>query len=434
MKYYSTRHSEEAYSAREATSKGLANDSGLFMPEFVPELNQSFLDAIKGRSFQEIALEVSKVFFADDLEEGALQKIVTDAYDFKCPLTQLEENLYVLELFHGPTLAFKDYGARFLARILSAYRKDEGKELTILVATSGDTGSAVASGFYKVPGIKVVILYPSNKVSPLQEQQLTTLGENITALEVQGTFDDCQRLVKEAFLDKDLNLKLDLTSANSINIGRFIPQSFYYFYAASQLEKSSKDIVFSVPSGNLGNLTAGLFAKKMGLKVDGFISALNSNNVFEKYLNTGVFTPRASVKTVANAMDVGNPSNLERISALYNNDIEAIRRDIKSASFSDEQILSCIQEVNAEYYYLMCPHTATGLLAYLKYKTDFKDSTGIVLATAHPAKFIDQVEPVIGEEIKLPPELAVLKDKKKESVVIDSRYDSLKFRLINDAR
>lgn len=426
MKYYSTRDRAHAYSAKEATSKGLANDSGLFMPETIPMLKTSFLDRLHTSSLQEVAFEVSKLFFGGDVSDDVLLSIVQDAYNFPCPLKQIEENLFILELFHGPTLAFKDYGARFLARILSAYRKNEDKDLTILVATSGDTGSAVASGFYKVPGIKVVILYPSNKVSPLQEQQLTTLGENITALEVQGTFDDCQRLVKEAFLDKDLNSNLDLTSANSINIGRFIPQSFYYFYAASQLENISKNIVFSVPSGNLGNLTAGLFAKRMGLKVDGFISSLNSNNVFEDYLESGIFTPRPSVKTVANAMDVGNPSNLERISALYNNDIEAIRKDIKSASFSDEQILSCIQEVNAEYYYLICPHTATGFLGYLKYKNEFKNSTGIVLATAHPAKFIDQVEPVIGETIKLPPELAILKDKKKESVVIDSKYESLR--------
>lgn len=426
MKFYSTRNKTRSYSAKDAINKGLASDSGLFMPESIPRLDSSFFANLKQKSFQEIAFKVSKQFFADEINDDELWKIIKDTYNFPCPIKQLEENLFVLELFHGPTLAFKDFGARFLARILASYRKDEDQLLTILVATSGDTGSAVATGFYKVPGIRVIILYPSKKVSPLQEQQLTTVGENITALEIQGTFDDCQRLVKEAFLDTDLLNNLELTSANSINIGRFIPQSFYYFSAAAQIKDSKKDILFSVPCGNLGNLTAGLFAKKMGLNISRLIAALNSNNVFEKYLETGIFEAKPSIKTIANAMDVGNPSNFERIYSLYNNDLSAIREDIKTASFQDDQIKNCIREVYSKYNYLLCPHTAVGYLGLGKFQSQYPNDTGIVLATAHPAKFINEVEPLIGKKIPLPTELKEVLLKKKKSILLDSEFKNLK--------
>ncbi len=431
MKYYSTRDRNISLSAKVATSKGLASDSGLFMPEFIPQLPDDFFSSLKGMSFNEIALEVSKLFFSEEIDEAVLDDLVRDAYDFPCPLQQLDNDLFVLELFHGPTFAFKDYGARFLARIMSCYRQKEDRVLDVLVATSGDTGSAVASGFYKVPGIRVTILYPTNKISPLQELQLTTLGENIRALEIQGTFDDCQGLVKEAFLDVELNQTLDLTSANSINIGRFIPQSFYYFYAVSKLRKSYENVVFSVPSGNLGNLTAGFFAKRMGLNIKGFISALNANNVFEEYLSSGTFTPRASVQTIANAMDVGNPSNLERIINLYEGDVEAMRNDIKAVSFQDQQIEECIREVDTEYDYLLCPHSAAGFLGLAKYRGDYPNSAGIVLATAHPAKFIDKVDPLVGGKTEIPSELALVMDKKKESVLMDNQYETFKSYLLS---
>lgn len=430
MKFYSTRNKNLRLSARDAFNKGLADDSGLFLPEFVPLLDPSFFKNLNRKDFNEIAFEVSKKFLTDEIKDADLEKIIKEAYNFPCPLKQLEQDLYVLELFHGPTLAFKDFGARFLARVLSYFRKEEDRELNILVATSGDTGSAVGSGFYKVPGIRVTILYPSQKVSPLQEKQLTTLGENITALEIQGTFDDCQKLVKEAFLDKDLLDKLALSSANSINIGRLIPQSFYYFSAAAQLDALGKKILFSVPSGNLGNLTAGLFAKKMGLNISKLIASQNSNNTFEQYLTSGRFTAKPSIKTIANAMDVGNPSNIERIISLYNNDSSAIKQDILANSFSDDQIKNCIKEVYSKYHYLLCPHTAVAYLGFNQYKKEHSNDLSVILSTAHPAKFIDQVEPLIGEKVELPVQLKEILEKKKEAVLLDNQFSSLKEFLI----
>ncbi len=428
MKFYSTRNKNLRLGAKEAFNQGLAFDSGLFLPESIPPFDSSFLQNLYKKSFQEIALEISKKFLGEEIKETDLEKIINETYNFPCPLKQLDKNLYILELFHGPTLAFKDFGARFLARTLSYFRKDEDQLLNILVATSGDTGSAVGSGFYKVPGIRVIILYPSEKVSPLQEKQLTTLGENITALEIQGTFDDCQRLVKEAFLDKDLLTKLALSSANSINIGRLIPQSFYYFSAAAQLNDSSKKILFSIPSGNLGNLTAGLFAKKMGLNVAKLIASLNSNNVFEEYLASGKLVVKPGIKTIANAMDVGNPNNIERIISLYDNNLSAIKEDITAISFNDQQIKNSIKEVYSKYNYLFCPHSAVAYLGLNKFKKEHPDNNdpAVILSTAHPAKFIDQVEPLIGEKVELPAQLKEVLEKKKEAILLDNQFSNLK--------
>lgn len=428
MKYFSTRNQNNFVSFREAVLNGLAQDGGLFMPETIPSFPRSFIENLDSFSFQEIGFETAKKFISDEIGEQKLQEIIQRSLNFPAPLVDLDEDIHILELFHGPTLAFKDFGAQFMARTMEHFVKDFNKELVILVATSGDTGSAVAHGFYGVDGIKVYLLYPSGKVSNIQEKQLTTLDKNIIALEINGTFDDCQHLVKNAFTDNDLKNKLKLSSANSINIARLIPQSFYYINAVKQLKQSTKKIVFSVPSGNLGNITAGLIAKKMGMPIDLFIAATNSNDVFTNYLSSGKFEPRKSIQTYSNAMDVGNPSNLERIRALYEDNIEKMRSEIASFSFNDTDTVAGIKEVFNNYGYIIDPHGAVGYMALKKFLTahDENEFNTVVAETAHPAKFKDVVENAIQSVVEIPERLAVCLGREKKTVELNSDYSSLK--------
>ncbi|MDR0543544.1 MAG: threonine synthase, partial [Dysgonamonadaceae bacterium] len=397
MKYYSTNKQVPPAELQETVIKGLAGDKGLFMPERIKQLPASFFEEMKEMSFQEISYVVADAFFGEDIEAATLKSIVYDTLSFDTPVVPVNDNIYSLELFHGPTLAFKDVGARFMARLLGYFINKQGiREVNVLVATSGDTGSAVANGFLGVEGIHVYVLYPKGKVSAIQECQFTTLGQNITALEIDGVFDDCQALVKNVFMDADLNAKLKLTSANSINVARFLPQAFYYFYAYAQLAKQGKAdrLVISVPSGNFGNITAGLFAKRMGLPVKRFIAANNRNDIFLKYLHTGVYTPRPSVATLANAMDVGDPSNFVRILDLYKHSHEAIVKDISGFSYTDEDIQDTVASCYKQTKYLLDPHGACG---YRALADGLKPGeTGVFLETAHPAKFLGTVESIIG--------------------------------------
>ncbi|HHV85466.1 MAG TPA: threonine synthase [Petrimonas sp.] len=425
MNYYSTNGSAPGASLQEAVVRGLAPDKGLYMPEKISRLPKEFFDEIGNSGLTDIAKTVAHAFFGGDIPKATLDKMVADTLNFEIPLVKVEEGIYVLELFHGPTFAFKDVGARFMARMLSYFvQEQEQEEVNVLVATSGDTGSAVANGFLGVKGIRVFVLYPSGKVSDIQEAQFTTLGQNIVALEVDGTFDDCQSLVKSAFMDEELNSQMNLTSANSINVARFIPQSFYYFHACAQLPKQELDTVISVPSGNLGNLTAGLFAKRMGLPVKRFIAANNRNDVFREYLQSGKYSPRASVQTVANAMDVGAPSNFHRILDLYGHSHEAISKDISGYRFSDEEIKSAIKRVYESSGYLLDPH---GACAYLALKEGKKaGETGIFLATAHPAKFKETVENCIEKEIEIPEGLKAFMKQKKQSLPLSREFSQFK--------
>ena len=411
----------------EAVTKGLASDNGLFMPERIEEFDHEFFEQIHRLSFQDISFEVAKKFFGDDVPETVLKEIVFDTLQFDCPIVQVTDNIYSLELFHGPTLAFKDVGARFMARLLRYFLQGFKKEVNVLVATSGDTGSAVANGFYNVPGIKVYVLYPKGLVSEIQEKQFTTLGNNITALEIDGTFDDCQRLVKSAFLDDELNTHLVLTSANSINVARFLPQAFYYFNAYARLRKAGikGEIVFSVPSGNFGNLTAGLFAKFMGLPVKRFVAANNENDIVYNYLQSGKYEPRASVSTIANAMDVGDPSNFARILELYNHSHSDIAGEIVGYRYSDDEIRETMKQVYVDDEYMLDPHGAVGFRAL---KADLKENeVGIFLETAHPAKFTETVEKVLGEGIvELPEKLAEFMKGEKLSVNLSTEFADFK--------
>lgn len=432
MELYSTKHISPNVGLEEALFRGLPPDNGLYVPIAIPTLPKAFFENIELLSFPEIAFEVTKALLGDALEEGEIKKITSEAINFDAPMVKVEENLYSLELFHGPSLAFKDFGARFMARLMSFYLKKSSKEINILVATSGDTGGAVALGFLNVPGVKVTILYPSGKVSTLQEKQLTTLGSNITALEVKGTFDDCQRMVKEAFLDKELNEKLNLSSANSINIARLIPQSFYYFYAYSRLKSYNQPLVFSVPSGNFGNLSAGLIAKKMGLPVHRFVASTNVNDIIPKYLLSGKYEPRASIRTLSNAMDVGNPSNYARIVALFDNDLSEIRKNIQGYSFTDEETRGAMRKILDQAKYIMCPHTAVAYLGLKNYQQeDNTEFTGVFLSTAHPAKFLDVLDEDIAKQVELPESLKVLVDRPKQSIPMVSSLSSLKAFLLN---
>jgi threonine synthase len=427
MKYYSTNKSVSKVSLMEAVTKGLAADNGLFMPERIEAFDRHFFEQIHLMSFQEISFEVAKKFFSEDIPDDILKEIVYDAINFDCPIVQVNDSVYSLELFHGPTLAFKDVGGRFMARLLAYFLKGFKKEVNVLVATSGDTGSAVANGFFKVPGIKVYVLYPKGLVSDIQEKQFTTLGHNITSLEVDGTFDDCQRLVKSAFLDQELNESLVLTSANSINVARFLPQAFYYFNAYARMREQGikGDIVFSVPSGNFGNLTAGLFAKFMGLPVKRFIAANNSNDIVYNYLQTGKYEPRASVATIANAMDVGAPSNFARILELYNHSLQSISLDMVGYRYSDDEIRETMKQVFVEENYMLDPHGAVG---YRALKADLKDGeVGAFFETAHPAKFTETVESVIGKgTVKLPEKLAEFMKGEKLSIQLSTEYADFK--------
>jgi threonine synthase len=426
MKYYSTNDKKHQVDLKEAVFKGLALDKGLYMPQYIPVLLPEFLIKLKSLSFKELSLEIAMAFFGDDIPRNELKKINDNALDFETPLEKIDDDLYCLELFHGPTMAFKDVGARYMARMLAYFTRGYNREINVLVATSGDTGSAVGNGFLGVPGIRVHILYPKGLVSNIQEKQFTTLGENITAVEVAGSFDDCQRLVKEAFVDKEINAKLTLTSANSINLARLLPQSFYYFNAFRQLPVDSKKLVFSVPSGNFGNLTAGLIAKKMGLPVDLFLAATNINDVVPEYLKTGIYRARPSVATVANAMDVGDPSNFARILDLYSQNQKSIASEIKGYSYSDRDIKNCILQVNRKYGYIPDPHGATAFMALSDFRRENPGYTGIFLETAHPAKFSETVEEAIGEPLSIPRNLAEFSMRTKVSVNMGSKYVDFK--------
>ncbi|MDR8392163.1 threonine synthase [Aliifodinibius sp. S!AR15-10] len=432
MKFISTKGDSKPVSFSEAVLKGLAPDGGLYVPDKWPRLDDEFINNIHQKSLQEIGFEVSRLF-VDELDDNSLREVIDGAMNFDAPLVSIEDRTHILELFHGPTLAFKDFGARFMSRIFSAFREDKEQDIVILAATSGDTGSAVAQGFLGVEGIKVCLLYPSGKVSRLQEQQLTTAGQNVTALEVNGTFDDCQKMVKQAFSDAELNRQLILSSANSINIARLVPQSFYYLYALKQLGESVGAPIFCVPSGNFGNLTAGLMAHKIGMPATGFIAATNVNDVVPEYLETGSFNPRPSERTISNAMDVGNPSNFSRIEYLFGNNHETIQKHIWGASFSDEQTRQAIQEVKKETGYLLDPHTAVGYLAVKKYRknaagyfSESGETPFVILSTAHPAKFGDVIEPATGEEVPIPDRLAESLKKEKQSIKLENDFGHLK--------
>lgn len=433
MKYYSTNKQSQSVSLQEAVVKGLASDRGLFMPEAIKALPSSFYDHIEDLSFQEIAYRVADAFFGEDIPADTLKDIVYDTLNFDVPLVKVEENIYSLELFHGPTLAFKDVGGRFMARLLSYFIRKEGqKDVNVLVATSGDTGSAVANGFLGVEGIHVYVLYPKGKVSEIQEKQFTTLGQNITALEVDGTFDDCQALVKSAFMDKELNDHLLLTSANSINVARFLPQAFYYFYAYAQLKKmgqaDNKKVVVCVPSGNFGNITAGLFGKQMGLPVSRFIAANNKNDIFYQYLQTGKYNPRPSVATIANAMDVGDPSNFARVLDLYQESHEAICRDISGTTYTDEQIRETVKTTYLQTGYLLDPHGACGFRAL---KEGLKEGeVGVFLETAHPAKFLETVESIIENKVTIPAKLQEFMKGEKQSLPLSKEFADFKAYLL----
>ena len=428
MQLYSTNNKNNKVFLKEAVMQSLAVDKGLYMPEVIPALSPDFIKNIDKYSFQEIAFEVSRCLIGDYVPSEELKKIVDNAITFPAPIVKLDEIRASLELWHGPSLAFKDFGARFMAALMSYFIKDENKDLTILVATSGDTGGAVASGFYKTPGIEVIILYPIGKVSDLQEKQLTTLGNNISALEIQGSFDDCQALVKEAFLDKELNAAYQLSSANSINIARLIPQTFYYFEAYKQVFKSGKDIVFSVPSGNFGNITAGLLAKRMGLPIKRFIAATNINKIVPDYLKLGIYKPRPSVATISNAMDVGNPSNFTRVLNLYDDSIDEIRKDVSGYYLNDEETRSAMKEAYAKFGYICDPHGAIGY----KSLDELEDNElGIFLETAHPAKFLDTVEETLNLKIEIPTALKEIANKEKVATLLNKDFSGFKRYLLD---
>lgn len=433
MQYYSTNGNAPKATLQEAVVKGLAPDKGLYMPERIPTIPKAFYNNIGEMSLQDISYVVANTLFGEDIESETLKEIVNDTLNFDIPLKHVDENRYSLELFHGPTLAFKDVGARFMARLLSYFNKKNGtKDVNVLVATSGDTGSAVANGFLGVPGVKVFVLYPKGKVSKIQEAQFTTLGQNITALEISGTFDDCQALVKNAFMDVDLNKKMQLTSANSINVARFLPQMFYYFYAYAQLAKNNlplDNIVISVPSGNFGNITAGLIGKQMGLPIKRFIAANNKNDVFYKYLLSGEYNPQPSIATIANAMDVGAPSNFARILDLYNNSHSVISSEISGFTYSDEQIAQTLKDTYNKTKYLLDPHGAVGYRSLLEGLKE--NEIGIFLETAHPAKFKDTVEAIIGDNIDVPSKLIAFMKGTKSTVKLSSSFSTLKKYLMS---
>jgi threonine synthase len=427
MRYRSTSGKAPLTSLRGAVLRGLAPDGGLYMPVEIARHSPQELEEFRGLPFTEVCFRVVRPFAGAELPEDALWQIVSESINFPVKLVSLSPALHVLELFHGPTLAFKDFGARFMARLLGYFVRGESKPLTVLVATSGDTGSAVAHGFLGVPGIRVVILYPSKRISEAQEKQFTTLGENITALEVAGSFDDCQRLVKQAFSDEELNKRAFLTSANSINIGRLLPQMFYHVAAYRQLPVASVPLIVSVPSGNFGNLTAGIFAKRIGLPVARFIAATNANDVVPEYLNSGEFRVRPGIATISNAMDVGSPNNFPRLLDLCRNRLEYVRKEIWGHGATDEGTLAAMKMVHERYNYIADPHTAVGVLGWEAYKREHpEDLQGLVLSTAHPAKFAEVVQRAIGSAPPLPDRLAACLQREKLSLPFSSNYADLK--------
>lgn len=432
MKYYSTNKNAPLADLHKAVVKGLAEDRGLYMPEQIKMLPKSFFDNIQDMSFQELSYVVADAFFGEDVEAEALKQIVYDTLAFETPVVQVDGRIYALELFHGPTLAFKDVGARFMARLLQYFIRQEGKEqVNVLVATSGDTGSAVANGFLGVDGIHVYVLYPKGKVSKIQESQFTTLGKNITAIEVDGVFDDCQALVKNAFMDKELNKHMKLTSANSINVARFLPQAFYYFNAYAQMKKMGKadNMVMCVPSGNFGNITAALFGHQMGLPIKRFIAANNANDIFYQYLQTGIYDPKPSKQTLANAMDVGDPSNFARIYDLYGGSHEKVTSLISGATYSDEQIRETVLACYKQTGYILDPHGSCG---YRALQEGLKDGEyGVFCETAHPAKFKETVDSITKGDVEIPERLAAFMRGKKESVPMSKEFNDFKLFLMS---
>lgn len=431
MRYYSTNNRSKYVSLHDAVVNGLAEDRGLYMPEKINRLPEEFFKNIDKMSFQEISFEVAKAFFSDEVDEKSLKDIVYDTLSFDCPVKNVCDDIWTLELFHGPTLAFKDVGARFMARLLEYFIRQEAHQtVNVLVATSGDTGSAVANGFLGVDGIHVYVLYPKGKVSKIQECQFTTLGKNITAIEIDGVFDDCQSLVKSAFMDKDLNKHMKLTSANSINVARFLPQAFYYFNAYARMKANglAENLVMCVPSGNFGNITAGLFAREMGLPIRRFIAANNANNIFYNYLKTGVYEPKPSVQTIANAMDVGDPSNFARIYDLYNGSHDKISSIISGATYTDDEIKAAVKQCYKDNGYILDPHGACG---YQALKDNLKKGeTGVFCETAYPAKFKDTIEKIIDTEIEIPQRLSDFMKGKKQTVELSDKFDDFKTFLL----
>jgi threonine synthase len=430
MNYFSLNNNAPIATFETAVRKGLAPDKGLYFPERIEPLEASFLDSIENYSDAEIAFQSIKQFICPEIPEYDLKQIISETLSFDFPVLEIEEGISTLELFHGPTMAFKDVGARFMARCLGYFNKDNNEEVTVLVATSGDTGGAVASGFLGVKGVRVVILYPSGKVSHVQEKQLTTLGQNITALEVDGTFDDCQDIVKRAFLDDDLTEKMALTSANSINIARWMPQMFYFLFAYKQLKSKNKPIVFSVPSGNFGNICAGMLAQKLGFPFAHFIASNNANNVVERYFKTNTYSPLPSIQTISNAMDVGNPSNFVRIQKLHDNNFEALKNNLTAYSFSDEQTKEALSAIYKGSGYIADPHGAVGYLGCKSYREKNPAAQTIFLETAHPTKFLDVVEAVIPEKIALPPQIQAVIEKEKSAIFVED-YSQFKTFLLN---
>lgn len=435
MKLYSTNNPASSVDFKEAVFNSLPQDKGLYMPYEIPVLDADFINNIEKYSLPEIAFKVAKNILQDAMPETDLKAIVDDAINFPAPVVKLDGNTYVLELFHGPSLAFKDFGARFMSRIMAYFLEEGEKTLNVLVATSGDTGGAVALGFLGVENTQVTILYPKGKVSPIQELQLTTNGQNIRAIEIDGTFDDCQALVKQAFVDKELNDKFRLTSANSINISRLIPQTFYYFNAYAQLKREGKtDVVFSVPSGNFGNIGAGLLAWKMGLPAKHYIASTNVNDTVPAYFKSGIYEPKPSVATLSNAMDVGNPSNWVRIMDLFHNDLNEVKEVVSTASYNDEQTRKAVYEVFEKYDYVVCPHTAIAWLAVEDYRKETGDekSAGVFLSTAHPCKFPDVYEGAIAKKVDIPEQVRVLEGKPKQAVELKADFAAFKEYLLKN--
>lgn len=424
MKYYSLNNKQHLVSFQEAVIQGLAPDKGLYFPETINQLPHSFFEEIENLSKEEIAFNAIQQFVGNEIPEAELKQIIAETLLFDFPLVQIEENVYSLELFHGPTMAFKDVGARFMSRCLAYFNRDKDQKNTVLVATSGDTGGAVASGFLGVKGVEVVILYPSGKVSDIQERQLTTLGQNITALEVDGVFDDCQDMVKKAFLDSDLNHK-NLTSANSINIARWLPQMFYFFFAYKELKKHNKPLIVSCPSGNFGNICAGIMAKKLGLPLTHFVASTNANDTVPRFLEKGVYDAKPSVATISNAMDVGNPSNFVRIQEMYNNDLSEFEKDFSSYTYTDEETKFAMKNIHTNSGYVAEPHGAVGYLGLKKELEKQPNAIGFFLETAHPIKFLDVVEPILNVKLEIPKQIESVLGKEKISIKIKS-YEELK--------
>ncbi|WP_422350989.1 threonine synthase [Flagellimonas sp.] len=429
MKFYSLNSSIPDTSFKKAVISGIAPDRGLYFPERIKQLSSTFFNNIEQISNNEIAFNAIRQFVSDDIPDKVLKEIIDKTLDFDFPLVEIEENVSTLELFHGPTMAFKDVGARFMANCLGYFFEDEQEEVTVLVATSGDTGGAVANGFLGVQGIKVIILYPSGKVSNIQEKQLTTLGNNIYAIEVDGTFDDCQNLVKRAFLDREITMHRNMTSANSINVARWLPQMFYFLFAYKQTKAGGRDIVFSVPSGNFGNICAGMIAQKLGLPAKHFVASTNVNDVVPKYMENGIYQPMPSIATISNAMDVGDPSNFIRIQHLYHNNLSTLKENLSSYAFTDETTIHAIKQVYSKTGYVMDPHGAVGYLGLKEYQKNNPGTYGVFLETAHPIKFLDVVEENLGLIPEMPPQIKKVMNKKKEATLI-SNYDELKSYLM----